>query len=220
MAKKTTKEDAQLENVQEALSTSGRWIEENQKLLTWIVLGILGVALIVMLINNYVIKPKQAEANEANAVAMTYFMQNNYEVALNGNDDDCIGFAAINDDFNGKAANLAAYCAGVCCYQLGNFEEAIDYLKSYSTDEVNFKAAAQQLLGDAYVQTEDYAAAAAAFEKVGGMGHEVLSPMSLLKAANAYEALGEAAKAQKAYKAIKDNYPLSEQAAEAEKFLN
>lgn len=219
MAKKQTKQDEQLENVQDALSTSGRWIEKNQNLLTWIVLGILALAVVVMLINNYVVKPHRAAADEENAIAMTYFMQNNYEVALNGNENDCMGFAAIADKYNNKAGDLAAYCAGVCCYQMGNFEDAIDYLKGFSTDEVNFQAASEQLLGDAYVQTEDFAKAAACFEKVGAMNHAVLSPMSLMKAARAYKALGQEDKAIKAYKAVKDNYPMSEEAAEAEKYI-
>ena len=216
MAKKSTKQqDEQLENVQEALSTSGRWIEEHQNLITWVILGILAVALCIWLFRAYVVEPKKEQASNENAVAMNYFLQQDFATALNGNDDDCIGFAAIADKYSNKEGKLAQYCAGVCSYQLGNYEEAIDYLKSYSTTEKSYAAASKQLLGDAYVQVDQLDKAAQCFEQVGAMKHEVLSPMSLLKAANVYEELGNKEAAHKAYKAIADNYPNSEAAQTA-----
>ena len=221
MAKDTKKQDAQLENVQEALSTSGRWIEKNQNLITWIVFGILAVALCLWLIGHYVVAPHRQAANDENAIAMKYFMQESYEVALNGNDDDCIGFAAIQDKYSlYNAGKLARYSAGVCAYKLGDYESAINYLKSYKTDEENYAAASKQLLGDAYVETGDLDAAAKCFEEVGAMKHQVLSPMSLLKAARVYQELGNEEAAKKAYKAIKDNYPQSEEAQTAMQYVD
>lgn len=219
MAKNSTKkQDEQLENVQEALSTSGRWIEEHQNLITWVILGILAIALCIWLVRAYVLEPKKEQASNENAVAMTYFMQQDYETALNGNDDDCMGFAAIADKYHNQEGQLAKYCAGVCSYQLGNYDEAIGYLKSYSTKEKSYAAASKQLLGDAYVQTDQLEKAAQCFEQVGAMKHDVLSPMSLLKAARAYEALGQKEAAKKAYKAIMDEYPQSEAAQTAAMF--
>lgn len=219
MAKNSTKkQDEQLENVQEALSTSGRWIEEHQNLITWVILGILAVALCIWLVRAYVLEPKKEQASNENAVAMTYFMQQDFETALNGNDDDCMGFAAIADKYHNQEGQLAKYCAGVCSYQLGNYDDAISYLKSYSTKEKSYAAASKQLLGDAYVQTDQLDKAAQCFEQVGAMKHDVLSPMSLLKAARAYEALGQKEAAKKAYKAIMDEYPQSEAAQTAAMF--
>lgn len=219
MAKNSTKkQDEQLENVQEALSTSGRWIEEHQNLITWVILGILAIALCIWLVRAYVLEPKKEQASNENAVAMTYFMQQDYETALNGNDDDCMGFAAIADKYHNQEGQLAKYCAGVCSYQLGNYDETIGYLKSYSTKEKSYAAASKQLLGDAYVQTDQLEKAAQCFEQVGAMKHDVLSPMSLLKAARAYEALGQKEAAKKAYKAIMNEYPQSEAAQTAAMF--
>lgn len=215
MAKDTKKQDEQLENVQEALSTSGRWIEENQNLISWVVLGILAVALCVWLIKSYVIEPKVEQAGNENAVAMTYFLQQNYEVALNGNDDDCMGFAAISDKYHNQPGKLAAYCAGICNYQLGNYEEAIEYLQKYSSKEKTTAAAAKQLLGDAYVQTDQLDKAAKCFEEVGAMDHGILSPMSLMKAAHVYQEQGNEAAARKAYNTIKEKYPQSNEAQTA-----
>ena len=219
MAKTTKKQDEQLENVQEALSTSGKWIEDNQNLISWVILGILVVAVGIWLINNYVVKPKLEAANNENAIAMTYFLQKDYEVALSGN-DECIGFAAIADQYHNKAGRLAKQCAGECCYHLGRYEEAIDYLKGYKSKDFNAEAAAKQLLGDAYVQVDDFENAAKCFEAVGAMGHNILSPMSLLKAARTYEAMEMTDKAMQAYKTIVEKYPDSEAANTASLYVN
>ena len=72
MAKKDfTKEDQNLENVQETLSTAGMWIEKNQNAIEWTVFGVVLVVLAWMLLNTYVIKPKHLEASNENAKAVT-----------------------------------------------------------------------------------------------------------------------------------------------------
>ena len=56
MAKKDfTKEDQNLENVQESLSTAGMWIEKNKNAIEWTVLGVVFVVLAWVLLNMYVI---------------------------------------------------------------------------------------------------------------------------------------------------------------------
>ncbi|MBQ7210359.1 MAG: tetratricopeptide repeat protein [Paludibacteraceae bacterium] len=218
MAKKTQKQDEQLENVQEALSTSGKWIEDNQNLISWVILGILVVAVGIWLINAYVIKPKRVAADNENAIAMTYFMQKDYEVALSGN-DECMGFAAIADKYSNKGGELARFCAGECCYHLGRYDEAIEYLKSYKTKDLNYAAASKQLLGDAYVQIDDTENAIKCFAQVGEMGHDILSPKSLLKEAVVYESLEQHDKALKVYQTIIEKYPNSEEANTASLYV-
>ena len=74
MAKKEIKKEEELQQeVGEALSTTGQWIEDNSNLLTWIITGIVVVVLGVIAINNYVIKPKAAEASAENAKSVVYF---------------------------------------------------------------------------------------------------------------------------------------------------
>ena len=61
MAKKKqefVKQDEQLQEVNEALTGAGKWIEDNANLISWIVCGIAIVVMGVIAINNYVIKPK------------------------------------------------------------------------------------------------------------------------------------------------------------------
>ena len=183
MAKKDFKKEEQnLENVQEALNTTSAWIEANQNKITWAITAIVVVVLGIIALNTYVIKPKATEASNENAKAVAYFAQGNYELALNGDDAECIGFEQIaNDNKCLQQGRLAALYAGVCYYKLGDFAAAAEYLDRFCAKDLNIEPASIQLLGDAYVQLEDYAKAAKAFEKAAASENEIIAPMSLKK---------------------------------------
>lgn len=221
MAKKDFKKEEQnLENVQEALNTTSVWIEANQNKLTWAITAIVVVVLGVIALNTYVLKPKAAEASNENAKAVVYFAQGNYEVALNGNDAECIGFEAIANEYKcSQPGKLAALYAGVCYYQLGDYAAAAEYLAKFSAKDLNIEPAAAQLLGDAYVQMEDYAKAAKAFTAAAKSGNELIAPMSLKKLGFVQMELGNNAAAKKAFETIKNDYPASAEAQDIEKYI-
>ena len=221
MAKKDFKKEEQnLENVQEALNTTSAWIEANQNKLTWTIVAIALVVTGVLALNTYVIKPKAAEASNENAKAVVYFAQGNYELALNGDDAECIGFEAIaNDNKCSQEGKLAALYAGVCYYQLGNYTAAAEYLAKFDANDLNVEPAALQLLGDAYVQMEDYAKAAKAFTAAAKSGNELIAPMSLKKLGFVQMELGNKAAAKKAFETIKSDYPTSTEAQDIEKYI-
>lgn len=221
MAKKDFKKEEQnLENVQEALNTTSVWIEANQNKLTWAITAIVVVVLGVIALNTYVLKPKAAEASNENAKAVVYFAQGNYEVALNGNDAECIGFEAIANEYKcSQPGKLAALYAGICYYQLGDYAAAAEYLAKFSAKDLNIEPAAAQLLGDAYVQMEDYAKAAKAFTAAAKSGNELIAPMSLKKLGFVQIELGNNAAAKKAFETIKSDYPASAEAQDIEKYI-
>ena len=221
MAKKDFKKEEQnLENVQEALNTTSAWIEANQNKLTWAITAIVVVVLAVMAINTYVLKAKAQEANNENAKAVVYFTQGNYELALNGDEADCMGFEAIANDYKcSKAGKLAALYAGVCYYQLGDYSAAAEYLAKFSAKDLNIEPAALQLLGDAYVQLEEYNKAAKAFSVAAKSGNELIAPMSLKKLGFVQMELGNNAAALKAFETIKNEYPASLEAQDIEKYI-
>jgi TolA-binding protein len=72
--------------------------------------------------------------------------------------------------------------------------------------------------GEIAVEKGDYAGAAAIFEKAANVSDNNYSaPLYLRKAAMAYAAAGNAAKAQECLQTINDKYPSSIEAREAEK---
>ncbi|MBR3647208.1 MAG: tetratricopeptide repeat protein [Paludibacteraceae bacterium] len=222
MAKKNQQvQDENLENVQEALSASGKWIEQNQNMLTWCLTGILLVVCAIILLNNYVWKPKAAEAQNETGKAVVYFQQNNWEQALNGDDNDCIGFQAIADEYSHyQAGKLAALYAGICNYKLGDYEEAAKNLKKFSADDLNIDPAAKLLLGDAYVQLDELAKAVAAYEQVADTKNEVIAPIALKKLGFVKMEQGDNKAAKKAFEQIKDNYPMSAEAQDIDKYIS
>ena len=218
--KKQTVEDQNLENVQEALNTTSVWIEKNQNKLTWAVTIIVVLVVGALALNTYVIKPKAVEASNENAKAVAYFMQGDWEKALNGDDAECIGFQAVADEYKCyQAGKLAALYPGVCYYQMGQFEDAAAYLNKFSADDLTIEPAALQLLGDAYVQMEDFAKAVKAFEAAAKSGNELIAPMSLKKAGLVYLELGDKAAAKKAFETIKTDYPASTEAQNIEAYI-
>ena len=223
MAKKKeefVKQDEQLQEVNEALTGAGKWIEDHANLISWVVCGIAVVVMGIIAINNYVIKPHAQEASNENAKAAAYFMAGDFDKALNGDDAECIGFAAIADEYKHyQQGELAALYAGICYFEKGEYEEAAKYLKRFDADDVNIDPAAHQLLGDAYVELQEYGKAAKAFEAAAASGNELIAPMSLKKAGLVYMHEGQKAKALKAFKAIKENYPSSAEAQDIDKYI-
>ena len=221
MAKKDFKKEEQnLENVQEALNTTSAWIEANQNKLLIAVGIIVVVVTSIILVNTKVLQPKAAEASNENAKAVVYFAQGNYELALNGDEAECIGFEAIANEYKcSQAGKLAALYAGICYYQLGDYTAAAEYLAKFSAKDLNVEPAALQLLGDAYVQMEDYAKAAKAFTAAAKSGNELIAPMSLKKLGFVEMELGNNAAAKKAFETIKNDYPASAEAQDIDKYI-
>lgn len=221
MAKKNfKKEDEQLENVGEALSTTGQWIEDNSNLLTWIITGVVVVVLGIIALNNYVFKPKALEANNENAKAVVYFQNGDFEKALNGDEAECIGFEEIANNYKlYQPGKLAALYAGICYYQLGDYEQAAKYLKRFKAKDVNIAPAASQLLGDAYVELGEYGKAVRAFEAAAASENDLIAPMSLKKAGLVYLEMGDKRSAKHAFEQIKRDYATSQEASDIDKYI-
>jgi len=221
MAKKNfKKEDEQLENVNEALSTTGQWIEEHSNMLTWIIVIIAAVVLAVMALNNYVIKPKGLEASNENAKAEAYLLQGDFQKALNGDDAECLGFEAIANDYKlYQPGKLAALYAGICYYELGEYDAAAKFLAKFKAKDQMISPAAHQMLGDAYVHMEELGKAVKAFEAAAKSGSELIAPMSLKKAGLVYLEMGNKKAALRAFNLIKSDYPASVEAQDIEKYI-
>ena len=223
MAKKKeefVKQDEQLQEVNEALTGAGKWIEDNSNLISWIVTGIAVVVMAIIAINQYVIKPKALEASNENAKAVVYFMAGDFDKALNGDDAECLGFEQIAEDYSlYQQGKLAALYAGICYFEKGEYEDAARWLKKFNAEDLNIAPAARMLLGDAYVELEEYGKAAKAFETAAKSGNEMMAPMSLKKAGLVYLKEGKNAKEKKAFETIKNDYPASNEAQDIDKYI-
>ena len=100
----------------------------------------------------------------------------------------------------------------------GNYNEAIEYLKKYTTNDQILAPMAIGAIGDCYMELGDKANAAAQYGKAASKNpNSFTSPMFLVKEGMTYETMGNYAKALEAYKTLKKDYPLSNEAFEISK---
>lgn len=230
----TKQGDERLENVEEALSKTELWIENNQKTLWIILIAVLLVAVAIWGYSRYRDKKNQAaqdmsfksemtfEQQATKAVDFaTYYMQNeDYATALNG-DGNNVGFLDIVKDYgSSKAGNLAAYYAGICYLKQGDYQSAIEYLKKYSNNDQVFAPLALGLIADCYLELGDQQNAVSYYEKaVNKNANDFTSPMHLVKLGMTYEIMGNYAKALDTYTKLKKDFPNSTEAFEISKTI-
>lgn len=201
-----------------AASKTDKFFSEYRKPILGTLIGALVAGLCIFAFIRFVYVPKCAEAQEQMFPAEQAFAAGNYEIALNG-DGNILGFSQIIDDYGKKAGKAVYMYAGVSALQLGQYGDALNFLKKYKGDEPILAARAKACEGDAYVGLEDYTAAAAAFEAAAAQAENVFAAAYLLKAGLAYEELGKNDKALECYKNIRDNYAQSIEALEIEKYI-
>lgn len=220
MANKEQQMD-ELDKMNNVLSTGEQWIEKNGKKLTFIVLAVILVVAGFLMVKQFYFAPMEEEAQNAMFKGEFYFEQDNFEVALNGNEADFIGFKAIADEYSGtKAGNLANAYAGICAYNLGNNEEALEYLEAYDGNEPLLYPNIIAMIGNCYANMGDYNKAMKNFTKAAEeASNPVISPLFLVKAATVAEKTEDYAKAVELYQEIKDKYENSVIGQDIDKYI-
>ena len=206
---KEHKNDSFLESheaVANTLNSYELFYEKNKKIIS-IVFGVFVSFISVFAIFNYYIFSQNKLAENDMFQAVYYFESDSLVKALNG-DGNNYGFLEIIDQYSyTKAANLSNYYAGVSYLKLGNFENAINYLKSFDGDDQIIQARSYSLIGDAYIELEDYANGIKFFKKATNYNpNEFFTPNYLLKLALVYEEIGELKEAYQCYIKIVDLY--------------
>jgi tetratricopeptide (TPR) repeat protein len=187
----------------------------------------IGLALVLILIlgyfgyKQYVLEPKEKQASESMFRAEEYYRADSIHLALNG-DAVNAGFAKIISRYKGtKAADLAAFYAGSCYLKLGDFNNAVKYLKDFKTSAVQVQAKAYGLLGDAYSELNKKEEAVEQYKKAGTYFEEdeVISPEYLFRAGYLYESMGKNQDAIAMYELIKSKYPSSPRGFDIDRYL-
>ena len=218
MAKKTTAGDDRMVAVEEALGKTEQFVEKNQKLLMYAIMGIIIVVLVYFGYQKFYISPMEKNAQDQIFMAQKYFEMDSISRALYG-DGNALGFIDIIDDYGRtKTGNLAKYYAGICYLRMGNFEEAIDYLESHDPVDQNIGPMAIGAIGDAYMELNEPDRAVAYYlEAANDVDNDFTSPMFLNKAGMTYEMLGEYEDAYDAYNRIFMEYYKSVEARTIER---
>lgn len=195
--------------------------ERNSKFITYVVTALVLVVGGYFVYKAYVVAPAEQKAEDMIWRAQNYYKVDSFAKALNG-DGQAQGFLRVIARHGGtRAGNLAKFYAGSCYMELGDFNNAIKYLKDFDPDQPVLKVRTLGLLGDAYSSlgkkqeaVDYYTKAAAAWEE-----DDIDTPEYLYRAAMVSQELGKNKEAISLLKQIKDKYPESPRASEADKYL-
>ena len=209
-----------VDSIDQDLTKFELFFQKNQNAIL-ISLGV--ILLIVVLIwgyQKYIKIPREKEAMSQMFMAERYFAQDSFQVALNGI-DQYPGFIGIIEDYKGtKAAKLAEYYAGVCYANLGDWQNAIKYLKKFKTKDLYLGSVQYGLLGDIYMQLGQPNEAIKYYKKsVEDYANHLTTPVYLKKLGLIYESQKSYKKALDAYNKIYLEYPGSNEARTIEKYI-
>lgn len=220
MAKNFTESNPKsLKNVEETLSKTEQFLEQNYRSLIYVLAGILVIVGLFWLAKIYLNK-RNDEAQAEMYQAQKYLESDSLKLALNG-DGSYLGFLDIAKDYKFTATgNLALYSAGICYLHLGQFQDAIDFLSKYSKKDKVIGALSIGATGDAYVELGDLQKGVAKYIEAADYGTNSFdSPIFLMKAGEIYELTNKYADALKMYERIQNEYPESTEGTQIDKYI-
>lgn len=210
----------------------GFWINYNKPVIY------ISSAIIILLggwlIYKYMFKvPKEEKANDAVYVTQKYFSDFSNASSdstkamlaakcLNGDGFNSGALKIINKFSGTSAANLCEYYAGACYLHLRQFDKAIKFLKDFDADGASqIKSRAYGMIGDASAELNKNDQALDYYKKAANVDDkdEFTSSEFLFRAALFAEATGKTKEAIDLFKKIKEDYPLSQKAADVDRYL-
>jgi tetratricopeptide (TPR) repeat protein len=208
-----------IENVEQTLTKTEQFLEQNYKPLLYVLAGAVVLVGIVWLLRMYTSK-KNDEALSQMFMAEQYFGQDSLSLALNG-DGNNLGFIDIAKEYKStRSGKLANFYAGACLMHLGQYEEAISYLNKYKLDDEVIAPQAKGLIGDAKVELGDNTAGIKNYIEAADMAENAfLTPIYLVKAGMLYEMENNWAEALKLYERIQEKYPESNEGRSIDKYI-
>ena len=220
MTKSTKEGNPQgLKNVEETLSKTEQYLEENYKVLL-IALGVIVLLVGAFYLGRIYVNKKNNEAQSQMYMAQRWLEMDSLKLALNG-DGNYLGFLDIAKNYKlTKAGNLAKYSAGVCYLHLGQYQDAIDFLSKYKKEDKVIGSLATGAIGDAYVELGDMDKGISKYiEAADFASNSFNTPVFLMKAGELYELQHKYPQALKLYERIKSEYPESTEGTTIEKYI-
>ncbi|MBQ3690850.1 MAG: tetratricopeptide repeat protein [Bacteroidales bacterium] len=212
----------QLENVELSLGRTEQYIEKNKEKIFMGIGIVVAVILGIMAYSKLIKTPRENKAASQMFMAEQYFERDSFNLALNGDNNGYPGFLGIIKEYSGtKAANNAKYYAGVCYMNLGDFDGAIRQLEDFSSSDPMLEPVSIGLLGDAYMEKGMADKAQGYYQKAiaKAQNNNFIAPVYLQKLGISYEAAQKYQDALNVYEKIKTDYPASNEARTADKFI-
>ena len=206
--------------VQEAIGKAEDFIQNNRKSL-----GII-VGALVLAVGGYLfyqkvyVAGKEQEAQTLLFHAEQYFKNDSIKLAING-DGNHPGFEEIANDYSvSPSGNLAKYYLGMSYMKAKQYDMAIETLKGYEANDELTGCLALGAIGDAYMEQNNTEEAIAYYQKAAKENPNNFStPIMLMKLAGAYELKADYKEAISIYERLRNDYPTSTEASQADKYI-
>ncbi len=205
-------------SLDEGASKTEAWVARNQKYI-FIIIGLAAVVILGYLAyEEFIQEPKEAEAANEMFVAQQYFenalqasgaeSDSLFNLALTGGQGK-YGFTDIIENYGStKAGNLAYYYAGMAYLNTNQYQQAIDALDDFESDDQILAPLAKGGIGDAFLQLDQPQEALDYYEEAAKMrDNNFTTPKFLLKAAVTAIKLGEGQVAEAHLERIQNEYP-------------
>ncbi len=205
---------------EETVSKIETWFLNNQKQITIV------LATVVILVGGYFgynflyQQPREKAAQEELFFAENYFEYDSLDLALNG-DGVHYGLIDVIDNYDGtKASNLAKYYVGIIYLKKGQFQEALDYLQDFKSNDLIVTPMVQSAIGDCYAELDNLSEALSYYEKAASSHkNDMVTPMVLMKAAALCEIQNDNQKALTYYTRIRNEFTRSNEARDMDKHI-
>ena len=220
MTKKKTAQEDNLQELESALTRTEQFVEDNQKKITYIVGAVVVLVGAFLAFNRFYLQPKEKEALNQMFMAENYFEKDSFNLAING-DGNYLGFLDIIDDYGmTKSANRAKYYTGIAYLHMGQFEDAIEYLKKFKTDDLLLAPVKTGAIGDAMLELGKTEDALKQYQKAyAETENELTTPVYKMKADRLLESMNKLDEALKLYEEIKKDYPQSAEGTTVDKYI-
>ena len=207
------------------------WAEYNKPI------SYIGSVIVILFIGWMVYKymfkiPKQEKADKVVFVTQKYFTEFTSATdsakillatkVLNGDGINPGALKIMNQYSGTPAANLCEYYAGACYLQLGQFAKSIKYLKDFDANgATQIQSRALGMIGDAYAEMNKNDDALNYYKKAADVNEKdgFTSSEYLFRAALFAQTIGKTKDAIDLFKKIKTDYPLTEKAANVDRYL-
>ncbi len=216
-------------SLDEGANRTEAWAVKNQMAI-FIAVGIIIVGTLGYLgYKKFIQGPKELEASNEMFQAQDYFndavngaakKDSLYNLSLTGGEGK-FGFLDIIDNYGStKAGNLAHYYAGMAYLNTNKYQEAIDQLDTFNSDDAILAPLAKGAIGDAFMQLEQPEQALDYYEKAAEMrDNDFTSPRFLMKASMTALQLKQNDKAVSLLNKIKKEFPDSKEAGQVDLYL-
>lgn len=204
--------------VAEAISKSEEFLAKYKNHLIYTVAGVIILLGLGFGYMKLIREPRRNEALAQMFPAERYFRSDSFALALNG-DGNVLGFKDIIDQYKALPGQVVYFYAGVSELQLGNFGQAIEYLKKYKSRDEIIQARAWCNIGDAYAGLEDTESALTWYLKAAAYRDNAYAAAYYRKAGILMEEKGDYAGALDMYKTIKNKYPQTLEGYEIDKYI-